>query len=447
MKVPSIYCLMFLVCGLCYGQQIELPNITPQPPRTSMPNYQNFGTRTTTHQSQVLRNSNRGLAVYEQDRKRVETEERRKEQANKLVQEAVTDIEYENRFNLPSLDHIEATKYYKNAFNKLSKMNADNFSLKQAVFISENAFYEEQQNYDEFNDLIKRTGSFIREKMNELNYDPNSNLAKNLILFQFFSDTLEIKSKGLKHLPLKYDFEDFWGRKDWSKMFVTKLLKTGKGQCHSLPLLYLMLANEIDAKAYLSLSPNHSYIKFQDDSNKWYNVELTNQMFTTSSFILQNGYITSEALQNDLYMKEQTKKQMMSDIYIDLVMGYTRKFGYDDFVKDVVNKSLELNPNNIRAYQTAHSYLLLSLKYMTGKLGIDLSDKEQFKQINFYPKAVRLAKEIIALENKIDDMGYKEMPAQMYEDWLSSLKEQKHKQNNEELKKRFKLKIKRQLKN
>src|SRR5690606_22632601 len=119
---------------------------------------------------------------------------------------------------------------------------------------------EGQQDYEEFNSIVNQTGDFLREKMDELGYDKESNLAKNFMLFQFFSDTLEIKSRDLKHLPLEYDFEDYMGINDWSKMFVSKLLETGKGQCNSLPRLYLILAEEIGAEAFLSLSPNHSYI-------------------------------------------------------------------------------------------------------------------------------------------------------------------------------------------
>ena len=132
-------------------------------------------------------------------------------------------------------------------------MSNSNFSIKKAIFTIENAFYEEAENYNEFEDVITETGDFLREKMNELGYNPDSNLAKNFLLFQFFSDTLQIKSKSLKHLPLKYDFDDYMGKDDWSKMFVKKLLETGKGQCNSLPELYLILAEEIDAEANLCL--------------------------------------------------------------------------------------------------------------------------------------------------------------------------------------------------
>lgn len=148
-------------------------------------------------------------------------------------------------FGLPSQNHVSGTQYYRKAFNQLSAMNPDDFLIKEATFIIENAFYEEQKDYGEFNQVIKETGGFLRKKMDELGYDKNSNLAKNLILFQFFSDTLELKKENLKHLPFENDFEDIFGHKDWDKMFVSKLLSSHTGNCHSLPYLYKILAEEI----------------------------------------------------------------------------------------------------------------------------------------------------------------------------------------------------------
>jgi hypothetical protein len=63
------------------------------------------------------------------------------------------------------------------------------------------------------------------------------------------------------HQPYAYDFEDFSGQKDFSKMFVTKLLRTKKGNCLSFPLLYEILCDELGAKSYLALAPNRANLE------------------------------------------------------------------------------------------------------------------------------------------------------------------------------------------
>lgn len=381
------------------------------------------------------------MDVYEQDRKRVEQEQ------NEL-KKIYADLKADRiNYSLPSYGNIESTKYYRNAFDQLNGLNPNDFSIKKATFLIENTYFEEQQNFEDFDKLIKQTGNFIREKMSELEFDPNSNLAKNFMLFKFFSDTLEIKSKDLKHLPFKYDFDDYLGIEDWSKMFVSKLLATGKGQCNSLPRLYLILAEEIGAEAFLSLSPNHSYIKFRDEDNNWYNVELTNGMFTTDSSILQSGFIKSEALQNEIYMQQMTEKQLLSQLLSDFAMGYTRKFGYDAFVNQVIDKALELYPNSISANMMKSNYLTVQFEYVAQQVGINPRNRQELQNIRFYPKIVELLNNVNAQYDQVDNLGFEFMSPQDYEKWLASLQETKQKEDNEAMQKQFNIKLKQNLKN
>lgn len=376
-----------------------------------------------------------GLTVYEQDKKLIEQQEIQRKQ---IYRDLKADL---INYRLPEYNHIESTKYYKEAYNKLTKLDETNFSIEKATFIIENAYFEDQQEYEEFNTIVNQTGDFLREKMDELGYDKESNLAKNFMLFQFFSDTLEIKSKDLKHLPFKYDFEDYMGIKDWSKMFVSKLLETGKGQCNSLPRLYLILAEEIGAEAFLSLSPNHSYIKFQDKDNNWFNVELTNGMFTTDSSILQSGFIKSEALQNGIYMQTMNRKELFSQLLVDLAQGYARKFGYDPFVKKVVDRALNLYPNNINAHMLSSNYLTMEFEYVAKQIGINPHNKEELQNIRFFPEAVNLLSQINDQYDKIDNLGFEFMSPEAYQKWLGSLQESKQKQDDQEMKEQFNIKL------
>ena len=379
--------------------------------------------------------TNNGLEVYEQDRKQIEQQEILQEQ---FYYDLKGDL---INYRLPGYDHNGGTKYYREAHNKLIELDVKDFSIKEATFIIENAYFEGKQDYEEFNSIVNQTGDFLREKMDELGYDKESNLAKNFMLFQFFSDTLEIKSKDLKHLPFKYDFDDYMGIKDWSKMFVSKLLETGKGQCNSLPRLYLILAEEIGAEAFLSLSPNHSYIKFRDDQDNWFNVELTNGMFTTDSSILQSGFIKSEALQNEIYMQTMTEQQLFSQLLVDLAQGYARKFGYDPFVKKVVDQALQLYPQNINAHMLSSNYLTMEFEYVAKQLAIDPGNKLQLQNIRHFPKAIELLNQVNEQYDTIDNLGFEFMSPEAYQNWLISLQEHKQIQDNQEMREQFNVKL------
>lgn len=393
----------------------------------------------------VFQGTNEQERIRRQNQQLIQEVERNEQRRIEVQRQLYADLKMKRaNFGLPSKSHIPETAHYRKAFDSLTSMNPDSFSLKKATFIIENAYFDEQQDYSEFEKTVKETGDFLRKKMGELGYNQNSNLAKNLILFQFFSDTLE--TKGIKHLPFKYDFEDYRGDKDLTKIFVSKLLRTGSGQCNSLPRLYLILAEEIGAEAFLALSPNHSYIKFKDEDENWYNVELTNGMFTADSYILQSGYIKSEALVNGIYMKTLTSKEHMAVLLANLAIGYEHKFGNDPFVLEIANKALDLAPNQLNAHMIKATLLAEQFERAAHQIGVNPRDNRDLQNIRFHPPIVKMLDQANAQNRKIDNLGYEYMPATAYEKWLDDLMDAKQQQDNEKIKQQFNIK-RNQLKN
>lgn len=216
-------------------------------------------------------------------------------------------------------------------------------------------------------------------------------------------------------------------------------MKTNSGQCHSMPLLYLILAEQIDAEAHLVTIPNHSYIRFEVNDGEMLNIESTNGMFSTNSFVINNGYIKSEALQNKIYMQNMTKKELLSQTFVDLASGYIHKFGYDEFVNQVLEKSLELNPNNINATLWQSNLNQERFVKACNKLGINPHDKESLQNIRNYPELINQLNNINGQFNYIDHSGFAQMPPEQYEEWLGSLKSTENKQKNDEILERMKI--------
>lgn len=433
--------LITLSIALCAtyvnGQSLTpvLPEIKPPVPSLYPSGTTNFLTPSTNQPSSTDNNYQR--RQNQQIMNEVDKNEKLREQTMQSVQSDIEELRSTIHYDLPSLSKMPGSKYYRDVFDQMLNIDIDNYSVKDVNFQIENAYFENQLDKEEFDRTIKQTADFILAKMKERNFDTNSNTAKNFMLFEFFTQPMQVKGFKEKHFPIKYDFEDYWGRENWAKMFVTKLLKTNTGQCHSMPLLYLMLAQAINAEAYLALSPNHSYIKFQDEKDKWYNLELTNGMLTVSSFILNNGYITAEAMQNKIYMQNLTKQQMLSQFYTDLASGYIHKFGYDEFVEKVINKALELYPTSINANMVKANYNEARLKYVIKELGINTQTQDGRNKILNYPKAIEILKQMQAQYKIVDDLGFQLMPADAYEKWLGSLKETKNKEESEKLAKQF----------
>ncbi|HEX8575903.1 MAG TPA: hypothetical protein VF677_06375 [Flavobacterium sp.] len=441
--------LLFLFIPIATFAQVNLSGV-PQPAQFQRYDNQdrfNPNNKNVTPGGNPIYNNNQQQRQNEQMMREAEQHQR---QQQEIIDDAVREMNatVPINYDLPSYSTVSGTSYYYEVYDRLIQIDTNNLSVKDINFQIENAYFENKQDKAQFDQVIKNSGDFILSKMKELNYDLQSNSAKNFMLFQFFSETLQLKSNGLKHTAFQYDFDDYMGVKEYSKMFVSKLLATKTGQCHSMPLLYLILAEQINAEAFLAFSPNHSYIRFRDDKGKWYNIELTNGMFSTTSYILQSGYIKSEALQNKIYMQNLSKKELLSQFCVDLANGYTHKFGYDEFVQKLITKALALYPNSISAHMVQSNLDTARFEYVMYQLGINPRKKEELQNIRYFPEAVDLLDKVNRQYDFVDNLGYEHMSDEAYQNWLRSMKEQQHIQDNETIRKQFKgLVIKKSSKN
>ncbi|HEU5291447.1 MAG TPA: hypothetical protein VFU05_12445 [Cyclobacteriaceae bacterium] len=353
-------------------------------------------------------------------------------QKQKLIDDAngaleAVHIDYE----FPFSDLPEKNLYF-DAFNYLKKvLNGDEpINLEAAVFFVEHA-YNPSLNYNEFSKLLGNGANVIGLKMQQDKISPDDNIGKIMTTFRFLSDTLKVYSKStettITTYPKTYDFEDFWGRKDYNKMFVSKLMKEGSGQCHSLPLYFLLLCERINADASLAFAPNHSFIKFKDKRGNWHNLELTNAMLTSDHFMVESGYIKAEAIQNRIYLEALTKKQTIVQCLNDLASGYIKKYGYDSFVKACTELAIENDMNSLSAHQiNANYYMMLDsyIKYQYEKKGIS---KEAYQQDE---KAKSISDSATGANKFIERLGYTDMPQDVYEAWLKSAQTEANKQQH-----------------
>ena len=173
----------------------------------------------------------------------------------------------------------------------------------------------------------------------------------------------------------------------------------------------------------------HSYIKFKDPNNEWHNLELTNGHITTDAYIIGSGFISAEALKNKIYMQPQTKKQVIQECLADLVWGYIYKFGFDEFAKQNLSNILKNDPNFLQALLIKSNYETARFAYVVEQLGRPPLDT--IKTHN--PRAYKLYEERNKTYKQIDDLGYRDMPADAYQDWLKSMDKESHKQQQEKL--------------
>lgn len=335
-----------------------------------------------------------------------------------------------------------AQHQYDLAFNELKGMLTDSLpiSFKRAVFVTENAYLDDQLNFGEFDKHIQLLAGrcLLVSQQSELLYNgrDKENVKKYAAVFKLMTDTMKFyqnEKDFYSTSPYKYDFEDFSGDKDWRKMFVSKLLTRHTGNCHSLPFLYKILCEELGTKAYLAMAPNHTYIKLWCEKMGWYNTELTSGYFPIDAWIMASGYVHLSSVQNRVYMDTLSDKQSIAVCLVDLAKGYEKKYG-DRGNLNFITKACDLA---LMYYPQYVNGLILNAE--TYKKGFQIkmtNQKAEYPSDLFNdPQAKYLFDNMQSQYAYIHQLGYRKMPNEMYLNWLSDLKREKEKYINKEMQK------------
>lgn len=431
-KIPFIGILIIMaIRGICQPPTI-IPGIEmPKPPKpaTLAPNvvigFPNTNTGANPFVSPQIQQQNQ-ILIEEAMR----NEQQRRLQQQQLLAEIENDMKPKTiHYEFPDQSHVTGTEHFRNAYAEIDQMLKGEIplSLKRAVFLTENAYLDNRMQYAWFDHDISSDVEVVNSLIEQAGYDKGNPTAQKWALQQLMSDTIYFRDeKGAvtyTHLPYRYDFEDPWGKTDWTKQFVMKLLNNKKGQCHSLPLLYLILAEELGVEAWLSYSPSHSYIKLKDGKGNLLNYETTNGYYTTDVWVQSSGYIKAEALRSGIYMDTMSRKEVVAATLADLAKGYAIKYGFDQFVLDCLDKALEHSPNNVHALQLRSDYQTYLFFYVLDQLG-----RPPVEQLPDYPKAYELFKKMHEIYGQVDAIGFEQMPEEVYQKWLQSFETEKTKQ-------------------
>ncbi len=314
-------------------------------------------------------------------------------------------------------------EYYHNTFAEQHQMLKGEIPVDftRAVFLSENSYLNGKLNYAEFKKEIEETGNKLKEFIvdNEMS---RYKTAGNWAVFEYITQELFIND----YKPYSYDFEDYFGEEDLTKMFVTKLMKVKSGNCHSMPYFYKMLCDELGAESHLAITPNHVYIKHLNDRGQWTNVELTNASFPKDKWIIKDIDITKKAVANKVYMNPLTEKEGIALTVFDLATAYEMQFGVDSFYKSIVDTALVYYPNCIP--------LLMNKANYYSEVGI-MEEKKEVPDLNVL-KVMRQKQEFV--DTQISELGHVEMSDEQYAEWIKFMEKEKAKEQKKEARKKKK---------
>lgn len=315
--------------------------------------------------------------------------------------------------------------FFNSAKNELENMLSGKQALdyERAVFITENAYWDNSFSYSSFQNVINHHLNSI-EQIYVSNYTKSEKdfkadwfetaqikkqkyetLLKNWAIYKYITDTAIVLDKNSIsfHLPFVYPNNDPFATDNWANSQVFNLVGTQSqtGNCYALSVLYKIFAEQLNTDAQIATAPGHTYIVHKDEKDITYNIELASRTFPGNGSEAVLTYTTDQAVKSGIAMRYLDLKQSVALNLIYLAKGYQNKFknNTDNFILDCANLALKYDSLNLNA-MLLKAEVLEKRVIEKNKVITQLQSDKDFKE---YEKL------IVTLYN----LGYREMPLEM----------------------------------
>lgn len=145
--------------------------------------------------------------------------------------------------------------------------------------------------------------------------------------------------------PFTYDLKDPLGQQVRSKMLST-YVRTRKGNCVSMPVLFLIVADRMGLKVRLAAAPLHLFVRYTDPAGVDHNLEATSGGHEAPANLYRRKMPMSDrAIRSGLYMRTLTKRETIAQMaasVLDFLMAERR---YQE-AADVADAMLAVNPRD-----------------------------------------------------------------------------------------------------
>jgi len=129
--------------------------------------------------------------------------------------------------------------------------------------------------------------------------------------------------------PFQYDISDPLGENPASRKLV-RYLETRRGNCVTMPILFLLLGERLGLKLTLAEAPLHLFVKYTDDDGRSWNLEATSGAgFTRDAWYHQKLPMTDEAVRNGVYLRGLSREETVAAMAAFLVEHYLDTGAYE----------------------------------------------------------------------------------------------------------------------
>lgn len=190
-------------------------------------------------------------------------------------------------------------------------------------------------------------------------------------------------------------------------------LQTRKGNCVSMPFLYIAMAQKLGLTVGAAFTPSHVFVKLRDDRGTWHNIEATSGGYTRRDILYQQDTpMTDRALATGIYMRPLGKRETLAAMAQVVAEHHLARKNYT-MVAAVSQLVLERNPMDVNAMvNNGHAHaMLIRQRYVSKCAGpneIPADERDEYRRLrttadHWYDKAEALG---WRMPTKEDDARY-----------------------------------------
>lgn len=262
------------------------------------------------------------------------------------------------------------TSFYA-AYTALKNMleGKDSLNYEKAVFVTENAYYGNAYDYEDFKEILNFHTDVISlladnaMQENKQRYDTLGIYAKkmfrlnalNWAIYKYITDTITFADEAsiFLKLPFAYTTQDPYGSTNWENTQVLNLLLSDerKGNCYALASLFKIFSDRLQSDARLVTAPHHIYIQNRNPKGDFKNVELASGTFPGDGSIQTLTYTTHDLIMSGMAQRPLSNKDAIALNLIYLAKGFQHKFGAltHDFLLQCAELALEHDTLSLNA--------------------------------------------------------------------------------------------------
>ena len=214
----------------------------------------------------------------------------------------------------------------------------------------------------------------------------------------------------------QYDLSDPMGTRISNKI-MGNYLKTRKGNCVSMPILVVILAQRLGVDATLAMAPEHILVKFRHESGDLINMEATNGGHRMrNEWYIHKMNISDSAVQNGIYLRKLTHREtrgLIASLLLEQLMQQQR---FEEIIA-VAGVILKAYPSSVQAMLLAGSAygVLLDREFLQKYADVKEIPSE------LIPRLRRLRAYNTGFFNKAESLGWRPSPLGSDEKYLKSM--------------------------